>query len=52
MLQEEHDDSWSAIYVRASPDHPRGGIVMKMEHGYAIVSIFLLFCRQLMFSIV
>ncbi|CAL5222755.1 g5166 [Coccomyxa viridis] len=30
--QEKHDDSWSAIYIRASPDHPRGGIVMKMEN--------------------
>lgn len=37
-MQEKHDDSWSAIYIRASPDLPRGGILMKMENDYAIVS--------------
>lgn len=36
--QEKQDDSWSSIYVRASLDNPRGGIVMKMENNYAIVS--------------
>ena len=37
-MQEKHDDSWSTIYIRASPDLPRGGILMKMENDYAIVS--------------
>jgi len=37
-MQEKRDDSWSAIYIRASPDLPRGGILMKMENDYAIVS--------------
>ena len=46
--QEKQDDSWSSVYIRASPEHPRGGIVMKMENDYAIVSALSpLFCDAL-----
>ena len=39
-MQEKQDASWSAIYIRASPDHPRGGIAMKLENDYIIVRRF------------